>query len=145
MNIDGITIPEGTCKEDIKKREKIIKDFYSKWISENPEKRVWNEDLQDFIYVKFLSINETYNKASRRAESTAAVFKLTKILQKAKHVEIKPSKKNDKNQKSFDRLYILKYGDVKLIVGNQKSINQKVQYTLSVPTGSTKKATENSG
>ena len=32
-------IPTGHTKEDIKAREKIIKDFYAKWISENPEKR----------------------------------------------------------------------------------------------------------
>ena len=41
----GITIPIGTRKEDIKVREKIIKDFYAKWISENPEKKIWNDNL----------------------------------------------------------------------------------------------------
>ena len=29
----GIMIPTGTVKEDIKVREKIIKDFYAKWSS----------------------------------------------------------------------------------------------------------------
>ena len=36
----GITIPTGTRKEDIKVREKIIKDFYAKWISEHPGKKI---------------------------------------------------------------------------------------------------------
>ena len=37
MENNGITIPAGTRKEDIKAREKIIKDFYAKWISEHPD------------------------------------------------------------------------------------------------------------
>ena len=62
----GITIPTGTRKEDIKVREKIIKDFYAKWISENPKQKIWNDNLQDYICV--LLINETYNKEARRHE-----------------------------------------------------------------------------
>ncbi|MBQ8484293.1 MAG: hypothetical protein IJ504_08335 [Bacteroidales bacterium] len=26
-------------------RDQIIKDFYAGWIAENPEKKMWNEDL----------------------------------------------------------------------------------------------------
>ena len=40
MENNGITIPAGTRKEDIKAREKIIKDFYAKWISEHPDKKI---------------------------------------------------------------------------------------------------------
>ena len=40
MENNGITIPAGTRKEDIKAREKIIKDFYAKWISEHPDKKM---------------------------------------------------------------------------------------------------------
>lgn len=50
-------IPRGFTKEKIKVREKIIKDFYATWCAENPEKKVWNNDLGDYINVKFLSIN----------------------------------------------------------------------------------------
>lgn len=74
MENNGITIPAGTRKEDIKAREKIIKDFYAKWISEHPDKKIWNEVLQDYICVKYQSINKTYNKAARRYESTLAVL-----------------------------------------------------------------------
>ena len=85
----GIKVPAGTGKEDIKAREKIIKDFYAKWISEHPEKKIWNENLQDFIHVKYQSINETYNKAARRYESTIAVFRLTEVMEKAVLKEVK--------------------------------------------------------
>ncbi|MCQ2144063.1 MAG: hypothetical protein MJY56_08365, partial [Bacteroidales bacterium] len=63
METREMNIPQGITKEDIKAREKVIKDFYAHWISENPEKKVWNKNIQDYILVKFLSINETYNKA----------------------------------------------------------------------------------
>lgn len=128
---EALDIPVGVTKEDIKVRERIIKDFYSKWISENPEKKIWNEDLKDYIFVKFISINETYCKAARRYESTLAVFRLTEVLQKAVLVKEKPSKLNDKNQKSFERLFIMRHNDIKLIVGIQKSNKDKVQYCLS--------------
>ena len=77
-------IPTGSTKEDIKSREKIILEFYAQWINDNPTKKVWNESLCDYIHIKYLSINETYNKAARTAESTLAVFRLTELLQKSR-------------------------------------------------------------
>ena len=103
----GITIPTGTRKEDIKVREKIIKDFYAKWISEHPDKKIWNEDLQDYICIKYQSINETYNKAARRYESTLAVFRLTEVLEKAVLKEERQTKPGDKNQKPYSKLLIM--------------------------------------
>ena len=82
--MNNTTIPIGHTKQDIKAREKLIKDFYAKWIVEHPDKKVWNKDLKSFILVKFISINETYEKAARTIESTLAVFKLTEILDGAK-------------------------------------------------------------
>ena len=116
----GITIPAGTRKEDIKAREKIIKDFYAKWISEHPEKKIWNENLQDYICVKYQSINETYNKAARRYESTLAVFRLTEVMEKAILKEEKKTKPDDKNQKPYSKLLIMLHDDIKLTVGVQK-------------------------
>ena len=131
-------IPEETTKEDIKAREKIIKDFYAHWIAENPDKKIWNDNLMDYICVKFLSINETYNKASRRYKSTLAVFRLSDVLKRAILIEVKPTKTNDKNQKQFEKLLIMRYEDIKLVVGVQRSNKDKVQYTLSA-IGSTSK------
>ena len=70
-------IPKGKTREEIKIREKIIKDFYAKWIANNPSKSVWNESLKATIKVKFISINETYEHAARSYESTLAVLRLT--------------------------------------------------------------------
>ena len=55
-------IPQGNSREEVKLRDQIIKDFYAGWIAENPEKKMWNEDLQDYIFVKYLSITETAEK-----------------------------------------------------------------------------------
>ena len=127
----GITIPTGTRKEDIKVREKIIKNFYAKWISEHPDKKIWNEDLQDYICVKYQSINETYNKAARRYESTLAVFRLTEVLEKAVLKEERQTKPDDKNQKPYSKLLIMLYDGIKLTVGVQKSTQEKVQYCVT--------------
>ena len=126
-------IPKGRTKDEIKAREKLIKDFYSQWISENPEKKIWNNNLGAFIHVKFLSINETYEKAARNYESTLAVFRLTEILEKAVIIGEKATNRMTRNQKQFDKLIILKHGEVKLTVGLQHSTQEMVQYCITVP------------
>lgn len=133
MERDADGIPLGRSKEEIKIREKLIKDFYAKWIGDNPTKRVWNENLNSYILVKYLSINETYNKAARSYESTKAVFRLSEILEKALLVEELPIKPNNKNQKGFSKMLILRYGNVKLTVGCQKTTSENVQYGITVP------------
>ena len=103
------------------------------WIAEHPEKKVWNRSLGAFINVKFLSINETYEKASRSYESTLAVFRLTEILEGATKKGEQLAKRNTRNQKQFEKLLIMKYGDVKLTVGLQRSNQDLVQYCITVP------------
>ncbi len=126
-------IPRGRAKEDIKFRERLIKDFYAQWISEHPDKKIWNQNLGAFINVKFLSINETYEKASRSYESTLAVFKLTEILEGAIKTGELPAKRNTKNQKHFEKLIVMKYGEIKLTIGLQRSNQELVQYCITVP------------
>lgn len=126
-------IPRGRTKEDIKIREKLIKDFYAQWICEHPDKKIWNQDLGMFINVKFLSINETYEKASRSYKSTLAVFRLTEILEGAIKTDELPAKRNTKNQKQFEKLIVMRYDEVKLTVGLQRSNKELVQYCISVP------------
>ena len=126
-------IPIGHTKEEIKVREKLIKDFYSKWISEHPDKKVWNKGLSEYIHVKFLSINETYEKASRSYESTLAVFQLTEILENAILINTKPAKRNTKNQKQFEALLMMQYNNIKLTIGRQRSNQELVQYCITVP------------
>lgn len=123
--------PRGNSREEIKAREKIIKDFYAAWCAEHGDKKIWNESLNAFIHVKFLSINETYSKAARTYDSTMAVMRLTEILQKAKLVEERPAKQN-KNQKSFDKmLLMLAFENIKLTVGHQRSNGNYIQYCIT--------------
>ena len=130
MNRD-IDIPKGNSREEIKARERIIKSFYSKWIAENPSKAVWNNALKAYIKVKFISINETYENAARTYESTVAVFMLTEILAESRIVAQGPKKANDKNQKSFSRIYVMRYETIRLIVGFQPSKGDYVQYSIT--------------
>ena len=131
-------IPSGHTRQEIKAREKLIKDFYAQWISEHPDKKVWNRDQGIFIKVKFLSINETCEKAARNYESTLAVFRLNEILEGAVKIGEQPAKRSVENQKQFEKIVIMKYGDVKLTVGFQHSTQDPVQYCITVPTAPNK-------
>ena len=124
-------IPQGNSREEVKLRDQIIKDFYAGWIAENPEKKMWNEDLQDYILVKYLSITETVEKAARQYESTLAVMRLSELLTKSKKVAEVPPKKGTKNQKPFLKMYIMQLDNIKMTVGLQKSTGDKVQYCIT--------------
>jgi len=124
-------IPQGNRREEVKLRDQIIKDFYAGWIAENPEKKMWNEDLQDYILVKYLSITETAEKAARQYESTLAVMRLSELLTKSKKVAEVPPKKNTRNQKPFLKMYIMQLDNIKMTVGLQKSTGDKVQYCIT--------------
>ena len=124
-------IPQGNSREEVKQRDQIIKDFYAGWIAENPEKKMWNDDLQDYILVKYLSITETAEKAARQYESTLAVMRLSELLTKSKKVAEVPPKKGTKNQKPFLKMYIMQLDNIKMKVGLQKSTGDKVQYCIT--------------
>lgn len=135
-------IPLGITKEEIKIREKLIKDFYAHWIEKNPSKKVWNENLKAHIHVKFVSINETFAKAARTYESTCAVFLLDDILKTAVKIS-ESTPKNNKNQKAYEKMLLMKALEkVKLTVGLQKSTQEFVQYCITSPTGNEKMPTE---
>ena len=124
-------IPRGTSPRDLKARKKIIADFYAKWNADHPDKKVWNSSLKAYIHVKYQSLNETRGQASVSYESTIAVLRLTEILENAVVAKIKPSKKNDKNQKSYDRIVFMYYQGIRLLVGHQASKDEYVQYCIS--------------
>ena len=126
-------IPIGRTKEEIKVREQLIKDFYAQWIAEHPDKKIMNVALGRYICVKFLSINETYEKAARSYESTLAVFQLTEILQNATIVAELPAKRNTRNQRQFEKILVMQYEEIKLMVGLQRSNQDFVQYSITVP------------
>ena len=94
-------IPQGNSREEVRMRDKIIKDFYAGWIAENPDKKMWNDDLQDYILAKSKKIAEV------------------------------PIKKGTKNQKPFLKMFIMQLDNIKMTVGLQKSTGDKVQYCIT--------------
>jgi hypothetical protein len=129
-------IPQGQTKEEMQIRKKFIKDFYAIWNAANPTKHVYNMDLQDFISVRFLSIQETSLLAALSYKSTVAVTYLTEILEKATVKERVKPKPDNQNQKRFSEMILMRYdkkefGTIKLTVGVLKSSRQKIQYCIT--------------
>lgn len=131
-----LEIPQERTKDEIQAREKIIKDFYAQWNATNPEKRIYNMNLQAFIYVKFLSVQETAEKAARSYKSTLAVMYLTEILELAKVVNHTQPKEGNKKQSRFSDVIIMQYnkanfGQIKLTVGVLRGSGAKIQYCIT--------------
>jgi len=129
-------IPQGQTREEMNVRKKIIKDFYAMWNAANPTKHIYNSDLQDFITVRFLSIQETSLIAALSYKSTLAVTFLTEILEKAKVEQRVKPKPDNQNQKRFSEMILMKYdkkefGKIKLTVGVLKGSRQKIQYCIT--------------
>lgn len=128
-------VPQGEAKEIVDQRKEIILDFYREWKSENPEQRIFNRNLKDYIYVKHISISETAMHASKRFLSTLAVLQLDGILSGAKKVSQEKVKQNS-NQKKFRAMIIMNYlcpgiGLVKLTVGVEHKTFIKTQYCIT--------------
>ena len=108
-----IHIPKGSSAEDVKARKKLIGDFYSKWCAE------------------YHSINETKGQASITYESTRAVFLLTRIMSSAVVKKVDHRKANDRNQRPYDKMILLRFREINLIVGHQKKTDEYVQYCIT--------------
>lgn len=123
-------IPRGNNKEAIFARTKLVKVLYGKWIKEHPDRKVWNSCLANYIYVKGRSVNETLAKAAITAESTNAVARLTEILSEAVVIaESQP--KDNRNQRIFEKILLMEApGNVRLLVGLQRSCQEYVQYSI---------------
>ena len=129
-------IPQGNSLEEIKNREKIIRDFYREWKERNPSQRKYNLSLKEFINIRMVSIIETSEHASKSYLSTLAVLQLDSILVGARKVSIKKTKLGNKNQQPFERIMIMEYeltgiGTVKMTVGVRKRTREKVQYCIT--------------
>lgn len=136
MEIRPEDVPMGDTAEDRRARNRLIRQFYHQWLSNNDDKRVFNKSLNDYIYVKYISINETAGHASLRYLSTLAVLQLDAILPNAILKESKPINAKTKNQKGFKRMLIMEYlcpgiGLVRLTVGQKGSDDTKVQYCIT--------------
>jgi hypothetical protein len=130
------SIPQGQTKEDIKIRRKFIMDFYAQWNASNPGKRIYNADLKDFIYVRFLSMQETAEHAALHYKSTKAVTYLTEILELATIKTRTKPKPEISNQKRFQEIIIMEYnksglGKLKLTVGVLRGSKMHIQYCIT--------------
>ena len=129
-------IPEGNTLDEIKERERIIREFYHEWKERNPLQRKCNLALKEYINIRMVSIVETSEHAAKSYLSTLAVLQLDAILVGAKKVSIKKVKPNNKNQQPFERMMIMEYelvgiGTVKMTVGVRRRTQEKVQYCIT--------------
>ena len=129
-------IPVGNTLDEIKERERIIREFYREWKEKNPLQRKYNLALKEYINIRMVSIVETSEHAAKSYLSTLAVLQLDAILVGAKKVSIKKTKTNNKNQQPFERMMIMEYdlvgiGTVKMTVGVRRRTQEKVQYCIT--------------
>ena len=80
------------------------------------------------LLCKFQSINETAGHAALSYDSTMGVMHLTEILSNASIAEKWQVKHNDKNQKPYAKMYLLRWKTYRLIVRLQKMTGEYVQY-----------------
>ena len=140
MKADNLTktfVPSGDATKDIREREKIISEVYRKWYDSNPTKSVFNHNLNDYINIRFVSINETIHHASRSFLSTLAVLQIDLILRNAYQVgkPVKP-KAGNRNQEDFSEIIIMEcpligMGTAKLTVGVKRKTGMKIQYCIT--------------
>jgi len=129
-------IPTGDSVEDRRKRQKLIQAFYAHWKEMNPELRVFNDSLQDYIYVKYISIQETAGHAALTYLSTLAVLQLSAILRESVLERELAPKQHTINQQQFQKMLQMRHnlpgiGRVKLMVGVKRSGKMKVQYCIT--------------
>ena len=129
-------VPVGDSPEARRARNRLIRQFYHQWMNRNDDRKVFNKSLNDYIYIKYISVNETAGHASLRYLSTLAVLQLDAILPNAVLRQNKPVNHRTKNQKGFSRMLIMDYncpaiGHVRLTVGQKGSDGTKVQYCIT--------------
>ena len=131
-----VLVPMGNSKEALNLRKEIISQVYRRWTEENPDKRVYNRSLKDYINIRYLSINETTRHAAKTYSSTLALLQLDTILRySVVYGKPKPPKKRVANQKIFAYMLEMHYeligiGLVKMMVGVKRT-GEKVQYCIT--------------
>ena len=129
-------VPVGDTVEDRRTRNRLIRQFYFQWMGKHEDRKVFNKSLDDYIHIKYISVNETAGHASLRYLSTLAVLQLDAILPNAVLKYNNPVNPRTKNQKGFKRMLVMEYncpaiGLVRLTVGQKGSDGSKVQYCIT--------------
>lgn len=128
-------IPMGDSIEEIEQRETIILNFFETWSASNPERKVYNERLGEYIYIRAISIIEAKEHSAKSYKSTRAIMIIDEILKNASPIRRVPKKTGNKNQKQFEYMLVMVYkhpeiGTIKLTVGVRQN-SQKIQYGLT--------------
>ena len=135
IEYDADGIPMGNSIPEIEQREVIIKDFFEKWSTSNNERRIFNDILQEYIYVRAVSIIEAKEHSAKSYKSTRAIMIIDEVLKNASPIRRVPKKTDNKNQKDFAYMLVMIYkhqdiGTIKLTVGVRQS-TMKIQYGLT--------------
>lgn len=133
---DAEGIPMGKSMAEVRLRERIIDAFFRKWVESHPDKYVLNNNLQDKINVRAVSIIEAKQHGAKSYKSTLAVLRLDEVLRYATKLGEMPTKKGNANQAPFEKMILMSYlcegiGTIKLTVGVKRSNKDKVQYGIS--------------
>lgn len=132
---DADGIPMGGTITEIRERETIIKEMLHKWGTENPERKVFNNALEDYIWIKGISVIEAREHSAKSYRSTLAILNIDEVLKNALPVRRLPTKKGYRNQAIFAYMLVMVYrheeiGTIKVTVG-VKSNEQRIEYGIT--------------
>lgn len=138
IEYDENGIPKGTSYDDERIRKELIYSFIKKWKDEHEDSTIFNLDLSESVKINQVFLIEATAHASKSYLSTKAVFHFEEAIRKAVKIGISKPKPDNKNQKPFQDMLIMKYqsenlGTVKLTIGVRFKSHEKVQYGISVP------------
>ena len=135
IEYDSEGIPLGNSIPEIEMRESIIGNYLEKWSAANTERKIFNDLLQEYIYVRAISIIEAKEHSAKSYKSTRAIMILDEVLKNATPIRRVPKKVSNKNQKDFVYMLVMIYkhpdiGTIKLTVGVRQNA-RKIQYGLT--------------
>lgn len=137
IQYDADGIPMGQSMEEVRMRERLISQYLHEWTEKNPERRIFNHSLNDFIFIRGKSVAEMMQHSSKRYLSTCAVLHFEVLLASANLIDEVPTKPGNGKQAEFDHMLVMSYdhhvfGTVKITVGVKKSNAQHIQYGMTV-------------
>lgn len=135
IEYDADGIPMGGTVHEIEQRVRIISDYIEKWSAANSERKVFNNILQEYIFVRAVSVIEAKEHSAKSYKSTRAIMIIDEVLKNATPIRRVPKKAGNKNQKDFSYMLVMIYkhpdiGTIKLTVG-VRSNSMKIQYGLT--------------
>lgn len=139
-DVDGV--PMGNSLAEIDLRRKIVHEYIQQWRNSHEDKRLFNEDLADYIRINQLFLLESVNHAVDNYYSTKAVLRMEEVMAKAMYIGDSQKKEGNSNQKSFEKMVVLIYrsedlGNVKMTVGIMRRTHEKIGYSITVPASHT--------